>query len=79
MFFNVFSVEFSGLMPVGSKEEKYLLIAFEHLIEWPIARVISRNNSDEVIDFVKDKIAYTFGSPRAIILDNARCFMACTI
>lgn len=72
--FETFSINFSGPFPVGLKWEKYLLITVEHLTWWPIARCTKHGTSNVLWEFVQEEIIFTVEPPKAIILDNARCF-----
>lgn len=76
--FNVFAVYFAGLMPAGSKGETFLLISVEYLTSWSLARDTCQYIS-YLVDFVTDDVIYRFGLPQANILDNDRCFTACTV
>lgn len=72
--FDTFSMDFAGSLHLCENEEKYLLIAVEHLTGWPIVRVTTRDTSDVVLSFVQEEIVFCFGLPRYIVSNNARCF-----
>ena len=74
--FHTFSIDFAGPLPLSTHKNRFLLVAVEHLTNWPIAIPCTNATADVVIDFVKTHIIYTFGPPKRIISDNATCFTA---
>ena len=48
----------------------------EHLTGWPLGRATKISSAEEVIEFVKEEVLYSFGSLRNIISDNATRFTA---
>ena len=53
-----------------------MLIAVEHLTNWPIAVATKHSTTDVVIEFVLEEIINRFSPPRTIVSDNATCFTA---
>ena len=72
----MFSLDFAGPLPVTQNENRYILVAVEHLTVWPIAMPTPTTTAAVVIDFVKRHIMHSFGPPCTIVFDNASCFLA---
>ena len=75
-FFDTFSIDFAVPLPMSKEGNRYMLIAVEHLTNWPIAVATKTATAAEVIRFVNEEIIYSFGPPKAIISDNANAFTA---
>ena len=70
--FHTWSIDFAGPLPRTQSDNRYLLIAVEHLSGWPVARALpeSHFNSLGVMTFVDEEIVAPFGSPKCMVSDN---------
>lgn len=75
-FFITFSIDFTGRFLPGLAEEKYSLVAVEHLPWWSIAGATNNHVSDESVKFLKKEIIFCFGPQKMNISDNGRCVTA---
>lgn len=60
-------------------DERYFLIAMEHLTSWPMVRATNTATGDVVVDFVEKEILNPFGPPGTIVSENASCFTATSV
>lgn len=60
----------------GTAENKFILVAVEHLMSCPIACPTSNATSETIVEFVKKEIILTFKPPRIVFSDNAMRFMS---
>ena len=73
---DTFSIDFAGPLPKSKEGTQYMLIAVEHLINWPIAVATQTATAAEVIRFVNEEIIYSFVPPKTIFSGNANAFTA---
>nr|GFA11571.1 reverse transcriptase domain-containing protein [Tanacetum cinerariifolium] len=66
--FDVWGIDFMGPFP-SSKENKYILVAVDYLSKWVEAKVLSTNDAQVVVKFLKSLFSW-FGTPKAIICDR---------
>lgn len=69
-------MHFSGPLPPGSYDARYLWISVGHLTGWPVAQITTRDTSNIFLSFIKEKILFAFGPPKYIISTSARCSTA---
>ncbi|RDX94815.1 Gag-Pol polyprotein, partial [Mucuna pruriens] len=62
-----------GPFPV-SNEYSYILLAIDFVSRWIEAIAIRTNDAKVVVDFLKSKIFYRFGVPKALISDQGNHF-----
>lgn len=74
--FHTWSVDFAGPLPETTRRYVYIIIAVEHLSNWPIAVAIPQGsfNSLGVIDFVRKHICDVFENPAFMVSDNGTQF-----
>lgn len=72
--FETFSIDFAGPLEKTKSGNVYIIIAVEHLTNWPIACATPNSTSEEVLKFVRKEIVNQFGPPRSIISDNGTSF-----
>lgn len=77
--FHTFSIDFAGPLPLGPDDERYLLIAVEHLTSWPMVRATKTATADIVAEFLEKEILHPFGPPETVVSDNANCFTAARV
>ena len=77
--FGIFSIAFAGLFPTISSENRFVLVAVEHLTGCPIFIATADSTAQAVLAFVKREIMYSFGPPRTIVSENATCFTASAV
>lgn len=70
-FFNVFSIDFAGPLPLFRAGNKYTLVCVEHLTALPIVVSTSNSTAGVVINFVFEHVLEPLRFPRVIVLDNA--------
>nr|GEW05651.1 reverse transcriptase domain-containing protein [Tanacetum cinerariifolium] len=70
--FDVWVINFIGLFP-SSRENKYILVAFNYLSKWIKAKALPTNDTRVVFKFLKSLFA-RFGTPRTIISDRGMHF-----
>ena len=74
--FEVFSIDFGGPYQETENGNRFVLIAVEHLTNWPIAVPCKDSTAATVIKVIKEHIILPFCPPTKIISDNATCFSA---
>ena len=70
--FHIWSIDFARPLPKTQSENRYLLIAVEHLSGWQVARELPEYlfNSLAVMMFVEEKIVAPYGCPKFMVSDN---------
>lgn len=71
----VFSIDFSGLLPITLHGIRYLLVRVECLKGWPVVKPMEREFEKEVNAVTKEKILYPFGDFKIVASDSDVCFM----
>ncbi|OBZ81591.1 Transposon Tf2-6 polyprotein, partial [Choanephora cucurbitarum] len=61
-------------MPKTIYGNKWLLVAVDYLINWPIARAVPVASQEAVADFIYEEIVMRFGCPTEIITDRGANF-----
>lgn len=61
---------------MGRDQERYLLIAVEHLTSWQLVRATKTSTADTVVKIVEEEIFQPFGTPHKIVSDNTNWFTA---
>ncbi len=74
--FETFSIDFAGPFPESKAGDKYILIAVEHLTNWPLAIPTIDSTASTVMMFIENEIITPFSPPKRLISDNATCFGA---
>ena len=71
--FDVWGIDFMGPF-VSSHGMKYILVAVYYVSKWVEDIALANNEGKSVTTFLKKKIFYRFGTPRAIISDGGSHF-----
>jgi hypothetical protein len=61
--------------PKSSKGHMYILTATDYFLKWPESMVLNKDDSEELIKFLKDNILSRFGVPDKFITDNGLIFI----
>ena len=54
--FDTFSIDPAGALPILKERNWYMLVAVEHLTNWPIAVATKTATAAEVIEYVNEEI-----------------------
>ncbi len=70
--FHTLSIHFAGPFSETDSSSRYVLLAVEHLCNWPVASVINPDmfNSIGVIKFVREQICVQYGNPVCVVSDG---------
>ncbi|RDX84436.1 pol, partial [Mucuna pruriens] len=71
--FDVWGIDFMGPFPI-SNGYSYILLVIDYVSRWVEARATRTNDAKVVVDFLKSKIFYWFGVPKALIGDQRTHF-----
>ncbi|XP_058724210.1 uncharacterized protein LOC131595762 [Vicia villosa] len=72
--FSTWGMDLLGPFPVGSYQNKYLVVAVDYFTKWIEAEALAKITSQNVLRFYKRNILARFGVPQAIITDNGTQF-----
>lgn len=71
--FDVYSIDFSGPLPITKSGYKYLLVDVENLTGWPIVLPTTTAIAGQ---FIQKEVLRPYGPPRRMISYKATCFTA---
>src|SRR3954468_9839273 len=72
--FSTWGMDLLGPFPVGSYQNKYLVVAVDYFTKWIEAEALAKITSQNVLRFYKRNILARFGVPQAIVTDNGTQF-----
>ncbi|RDX86025.1 pol, partial [Mucuna pruriens] len=71
--FDMWGIDFMGPLPI-SNGYLYILLVVDYVSRWVDARATRTNDAKATVDFLKSKIFYQFGVPKALISDQGTHF-----
>ena len=72
--FDIIGIDHVGPLEKSKKGYQYIIVAQDYLTKWPIAEAVKTTNTEEALEFVRDRIVSVYGSPRQIITDQGAAF-----
>ena len=73
---NTISIDFAGPLPKTIRQNRYILIAIEHVTNWPIARAFKDALASTVTTFLQQNVIDAYEVPKTILSDNRSQFVA---
>ena len=70
------SIDFAGPLPRTSRQNRYILIAIEHVTRWPIARAFKDALASTGTTFLQQNVIEACEVPKIILSDNGAQFVA---
>lgn len=68
--FEKIGLDLMGPIPQSSKKNEHIIVATDYLSKYVVIQAIRKATTENVINFLKEKMFYTHGIPRIIITDN---------
>lgn len=72
--FEIVGIDHVGPLTKSKKGYEYIIVAQDYLTKWPIAEAVKTTNTEEALEFVRDRIISVYGSPKQIISDQGAAF-----
>lgn len=60
--------------PMTSAQRKFLIVAIDYFTKWIQAKLLSKNTTTQVTQFVWESVMCRYGIPRILMTDNGRQF-----
>ena len=73
--FQIVSLD-TGCITYGNEQKFYFVVAVDHYTRWIEVRMLSKETSEEIIQFIKDFIIYRHGCPAKIQTDGGRPYIS---
>ena len=70
------SIDFAGPLPRTPRQNRFILVAVEHVTRWPVARAFPNALSSVVTTFLEENIIQPYEIPRMILSDNGPQFIS---
>jgi len=72
--FEIVGIDHVGPLTKSKKGFEYIIVAQDYLTKWPIAEAVKTTNTEEALEFIRDRIISVYGSPKQIISDQGAAF-----
>ena len=72
--FEIVGIDHVGPLTKSKKGFEYIIVAQDYLTKWPIAEAVKTTNTEEALEFIRDRIISVYGSPKQIISDQGATF-----
>ncbi|XP_058762570.1 uncharacterized protein LOC131635951 [Vicia villosa] len=72
--FSTWGMDLLGPFPIGSYQNKYLVVAIDYFTKWIKAEALAKITAQNMLRFYKRNVLARFGVPQAIITDNGTQF-----
>jgi len=72
--FEIIGIDHVGPLEKAKGGYEYIIVAQDYLTKWPIAEAVKTTNTEEALNFVRDRIISVYGSPKQIISDRGTAF-----
>src|ERR1044072_2944501 len=73
--FHCIGIDIKGLLPITSKENRYIIVAMDYFTKWSEARVIPDIKADTVAQFIYEKIICHHSVPKEVLSDRRTSFV----
>lgn len=68
-------MDFAGLLPKIDRGHEYIVLAVEHLSDWPIVKATQREAASVATELAQVEVLQHFGAPRNIVTKNGPAFV----
>ena len=65
-----------GPFPLTANRNKYIIVMVDYLTKWVESKALPDGTAKEVASFIAENVILRHGTPKSIITDRGKCFIA---